>query len=93
MTAEISVGIVNYRSAELLLGAIDTLLRDAAATFGTADAVDVAVVDNASGDDSVLRLSERLPPNVKFIVNTLNAGYAKANNQAFRTTRGVCISC
>ena len=85
---EISVGIVNYRSTELLLGAVDTLLRDAVAAFGSVDAVDVAVVENASGDDSVAQLEARLPSGVKLVVNTLNAGYAKANNQAFAVTRG-----
>ncbi len=88
MVPEVSVGIVNYRSTELLLGAVDTLLRDAVAAFGSVDAVDVAVVENASGDDSVAQLEARLPSGVKLVVNTLNAGYAKANNQAFAVTRG-----
>lgn len=40
------------------------------------------VIDNNSGDDSIDFLKERFP-DVTFICNTENAGFAKANNQGF----------
>ena len=86
--SELSVGIVNYRSAELLLGAVETLLHDATSFPNGIDDIDIAVVENASGDDSLAVLESRLPRRVKLIVNTLNVGYARANNQALSVTKG-----
>ena len=44
---------------------------------------EIIVVDNASTDDSLLWLRSRSGRAVRVIENRENAGFAKANNQAF----------
>ncbi|HKP32546.1 MAG TPA: glycosyltransferase family 2 protein [Chitinophagaceae bacterium] len=54
------------------------------------DAAEVIVVDNASSDSSVKFLEPNFP-NVIFIQNSENVGFAKANNQALKIARGEFI--
>lgn len=53
-------------------------------------AAEVFVVDNMSKDGSVEMLRE-IFPEVQLIVNTENAGFSKANNQAIRKAKGEYI--
>jgi len=48
---------------------------------------EIWVVDNASTDGSIEYLSPKFP-SVKFIANTTNAGFAKANNKALNLCSG-----
>jgi GT2 family glycosyltransferase len=50
-------------------------------------AAEIYVVDNNSADGSVQMVAEKFP-DVKLIVNTVNLGFAKANNQAIRVASG-----
>jgi len=78
----LSVIIVNYRVKhflELCLYSVQKALRGIDA--------EVIVVDNDSGDDSVAYLRP-LFPTVTFIDNTVNVGFARANNQALQQARG-----
>lgn len=78
----LSVIIVNYRVKhflELCLHSVQKALRGIDA--------EVIVVDNHSGDDSVAYLRPLFPA-VTFIVNTVNVGFARANNQALQQARG-----
>jgi N-acetylglucosaminyl-diphospho-decaprenol L-rhamnosyltransferase len=78
----LSVIIVNYRVKhflELCLHSVQKALRGVDA--------EVIVVDNHSGDDSVTFLRPLFPA-VTFIVNTVNIGFARANNQALQQARG-----
>jgi len=54
---------------------------------GTVAAYDIVVVDNASTDGSV-ELIARQFPSVKVIANTVNTGFAAANNLALRESKG-----
>lgn len=79
----VAVVIVNYQSASLVKNLLDSLLTDACANLN------VYIVDNASGDDSVAVLSEKIaqPPFNEFcelIPSSKNAGFAAGNNLALR---------
>lgn len=50
-------------------------------------AIEIFVVDNASSDDSAKMVKKDFPQ-VRLIENDENLGFSKANNQAFRKTRG-----
>jgi N-acetylglucosaminyl-diphospho-decaprenol L-rhamnosyltransferase len=78
----LSVIIVNYRVKHFLALCLHSVQK---ALLGI-DA-EVIVVDNHSGDDSVAYLRP-LFPTVTFIDNTVNIGFARANNQALRQARG-----
>ena len=79
----LSIVIVNYNVKYFLE---QCLLSIEAATRGM-DGLEVFVVDNASTDGSLAYLQPKFP-NVEFIANPDNPGFARANNQAFRRARG-----
>jgi GT2 family glycosyltransferase len=68
----VSVVIVNYRTPELTMAAAETALAQP-------EAVEVIVVDNASDDDSVVRI-KALGGRVTLIESTENVGFGRANN-------------
>jgi GT2 family glycosyltransferase len=68
----VSVVIVNYRTPELTMAAVESALAQS-------EAVEVIVVDNASGDDSVSRL-KALGGRVILIESSENIGFGRANN-------------
>ena len=78
---ELSVVIVNYRVKYLLE---QTLRSVEQAMQGMAG--EVIVVDNLSGDDSIDFSRER-HPQVTYIENKENVGFARANNQAIMQAR------
>lgn len=79
---KLSIVIVNYNVKHLL----EQCLRSVQAATTGFDA-EIWVVDNASTDGSVDYLRPKFP-DVNFIANTDNPGFAKANNQAIRRCRG-----
>ncbi|HTI90344.1 MAG TPA: glycosyltransferase family 2 protein [Puia sp.] len=81
----LSVIIVNYRVRyflELCLHSVQKALQ----SLDT----EVFVVDNNSGDGSVEYLRP-LFPDIRFIVNTENTGFSRANNQALQLASGKYI--
>lgn len=78
----LSVIIVNYNVKFYLEQCLESVRR---ASRGLQ--VEVLVVDNLSTDGSVEYLSKRFPE-VTFISNRENVGFARANNQAIRQSRG-----
>ena len=74
--AELSVVVVNYNTARLLLRCLAALRRGSEGL-----AVQVVVVDNASRDGSVAWLRTRFP-DCTLIQNHVNVGFGRANNQA-----------
>lgn len=78
----LSVIIVNYNVKYYLEQCLESVRR---ASKGLP--VEVFVVDNLSTDGSVEYLRERFPE-VTFIVNKENVGFARANNQAIRQSNG-----
>ncbi len=79
---DISVVVVNYRSAELAVRA----LASASASAGDA-VVEEIVVDNAS-DDGSLELLRARRPQAQLIANADNRGFAAAVNQGLAIARG-----
>lgn len=78
----LSVIIVNYNVKFYLEQCLESVRR---ASRGLQ--VEVFVVDNLSTDGSVEYLRERFPE-VTFIENKENVGFARANNQAIRQSKG-----
>lgn len=79
---DVTVVIVNYRVKYFLEQTLQSVKQ---ATQGML--AEVIVVDNASGDDSIAFSRERFPE-VKFIENKDNVGFARANNQAIMMAQG-----
>lgn len=79
---DISIILVNWNTRDLLLDCLESLPA-ALANLGA----EVWVVDNGSTDDSVAAVRERFP-HVQIIANEDNKGFAAANNQAIRASRG-----
>ena len=78
----LSIIIVNYNVKFYLEQCLESVRR---ASQGLQ--VEVFVVDNLSTDGSVEYLRERFPE-VTFIANKENVGFARANNQAIRLSKG-----
>lgn len=78
----LSVIIVNYNVKYFLEQCLCSL-------FAAIDSIDaeVWVVDNASTDGSIDYLKPKFPA-ANFIVNTVNVGFGKANNQALQICKG-----
>jgi len=79
---DISVVIVNYRVKHFLEQTVRAVMQ---ASQGLQ--VEVFVVDNNSGDDSIAFCRERFPQ-VTYIENADNVGFARANNQAIMQAQG-----
>ncbi len=77
---KLSIVIVNYRVPYL----IDQALKAVKKASEDLD-VELWVVDNNSGDDSIAYLKERYPE-VNYIENKENYGFSKANNQAIKAS-------
>ena len=82
---KLSVIIVNYNVKHLLEQCLHAVLKAASGL-----SVEIFVVDNASTDDSNTYLPPKFPE-VKFIWNTVNVGFSRANNQVLSATSGEYI--
>jgi GT2 family glycosyltransferase len=82
---DLSVIIVNYNVKYFLEQCLHAVLNAAGKL-----AVEIFVVDNNSADGSVQMITEKFPQ-VKLICNTVNAGFARANNQAIKQAAGKYI--
>ena len=80
---DLSVVIVNYRTFELTKNTVNSIL-DYEYPFD----IEIFVVDNASGDDSLSRLQDYFGDKVKFIASSQNNGFAAGNNLALRQANG-----
>lgn len=79
MAIKVSVIVLSYNSAEYMSKCLDSL-KDL--VLGETD-LEIVVVDNASGDDSVKLVKEKYP-DLTLIVNENNLGYAEGNNVGIR---------
>ncbi len=79
---DVSVVIVNWNTRDLLQKCLRQLYQETAGV-----AFEVIVVDNASKDDSV-SVVEKEFPKVRLIKNKTNRGFAAANNQAIKVSKG-----
>ncbi|MFN1836249.1 glycosyltransferase [Balneola sp. MJW-20] len=80
--ADISIIIVNYKVKEYIANLLNSIAK---ANEGLL--LEIFVVDNNSGDDSIKYLRSRFPE-VHYIQNEENVGFGKANNQAIRKAKG-----
>ncbi|MGG1514071.1 glycosyltransferase family 2 protein [Paenibacillus oryzisoli] len=79
---DLSILIVNYNTCELTLKALRSVFASKSSfTF------EVILIDNASMDNSVLKIFAEYPY-VHLIVNNENVGFARANNQGMEVARG-----
>jgi hypothetical protein len=81
----LSIIIVNYKSAQLVLDCLELMNREAAARN-----FEIIVVDNASGDDSRQRILSAFPQ-VIWIQMDYNSGFARANNEGIRSSSGETV--
>ncbi len=79
---DVSVLILNYNTCQLTLDCIASVYRSA-----TKYAYEIIVVDNHSTDDSTVRIPATYP-NVVFIANPDNGGFAKGNNIGMKLAQG-----
>lgn len=82
---DLSIVIVNYKSAKLILDCLDTLLPGNAGIL-----LEIIVVDNDSYDNSE-KLITGAYPQVTWIQMGYNSGFARANNEGIRRARGKVI--
>lgn len=78
----LSIIIVNWNVADLLLGAVQSIKANPPSV-----GFEIIVVDNASTDESILKLKQKFP-DVKVITNDLNVGFGAANNQGVEIAEG-----
>ncbi len=71
----LNVVIVNYRTPDLTVRCIASLIR-----LRIAQPADIVVVENASPDDSYKQLKEELPEGVRLIRSSLNRGFGAGVN-------------
>ncbi len=79
---DLSIIIVNYNVKEFL----QNLLISLSKSLGKISS-EIIVVDNASDDGSVEIVKEKFPQ-VKLIINEVNVGFGRANNQALEIAEG-----
>ena len=82
---KLTVVIVNYNVKYYLEQCLVSLYQAINDIFS-----EVVVVDNASTDGSKEYITERFP-NLTYIYNEENVGFARANNQAMRKAKGEYI--
>jgi len=78
----LSIIIVNYKSSDLVLDCLRSLLGDRDNPL-----FEVIVVDNASGDDSRQKIMSAFP-GVRWLAMDDNGGFARGNNEGIRRSHG-----
>ena len=79
---DLSIVIVNYNVKEFLTQCLESLYRSE-----TDYTFEVIVVDNASTDSGESQITKAFPE-VRWIANTENVGFGRANNQGFEAAKG-----
>jgi len=79
---DLTISIVSYNIKSLLRECLNSIYRNVKRIK-----FEVIVVDNASNDGGIEMLRKEFPQ-VKLIVNHNNLGFARANNQAIKQSRG-----
>lgn len=79
---DLSIVVVSWNTRALLEQCLDSVVLSQGV-----GGLELFVVDNASGDDSVAMVRSRFPQ-ARLIINKENVGFATANNQAIREANG-----
>jgi N-acetylglucosaminyl-diphospho-decaprenol L-rhamnosyltransferase len=77
---KLSIVIVNWNTRDLLLGCLESIHKNPPSL-----SYQIIVVDNGSTDDSVGSVTKNFP-DVVMIQNPENTGFARANNQAIKSS-------
>ncbi len=80
----LSIIIVNYKSAQLILNCLATVFQQSAESF------EVIVVDNSNDEEGRKAITGRYP-RVKWIGLPDNAGFARANNAGIRASTSEAV--
>lgn len=83
--AKVSIVIVHWRTPELLMSCLASVYADS-----HAEQFEIHVVDNDSGDGTVVQLASRFP-HVKVLANDENVGFSRACNQVIPICGGEFI--
>ena len=79
---DLSIIIVNYNTFEFTKKCINSIYQN---TYGVI--FEIILIDNASSDGSQNLLKNEFPQ-ITFILNNENLGFAKANNQGIAISEG-----
>jgi GT2 family glycosyltransferase len=79
---DLSIILVNYKSPQLVLGCIESIVRETKTV-----SYEIIVVDNHSEDNSETIITQKYPA-VTWIDMRYNAGFARANNAGMRVAKG-----
>lgn len=79
---KISIVIVSWNTKDLLKKCLDSLVK-----YGKEFDLEIFVIDNASTDGTTWMMKNDFPE-INFIPNKENAGFAKANNQGIKRSTG-----
>lgn len=82
---DLSIIIVNWNSKDYLQECIDSILKST-----SSGSFEIIVIDCASFDGCE-QLLRQCYPQVRFIQNDTNMGFARANNEAFRVSGGLNV--
>ena len=82
MPVDLTVVLVSYNTAALLVDAVAALRRSLCGLTH-----EIIIVENASRDDSVAVI-KRVCPDCRLVENAVNVGFGRANNQALAWARG-----
>jgi len=82
---DLSIIIVNYNTKKLVLDCIKSIKEE-----GSNLKYEIIIIDNSSSDGSkeVFEKVNNNENNIKFVFNKNNLGYAKANNQGIKISKG-----
>ncbi len=87
----LSIVTLNYKKPDLTISCINSLWEQYADEFESNE-IEVVIVDNASGDDSVDMIREEIKnkkfANMQVIANTSNAGFGAGCNTGAKVSKG-----
>jgi len=81
----LSIIIPSYNTADITINCLKSIFTDKGLKQTP---YEIIVIDNNSTDDSVSKIKSLKIKNCKLIINSVNLGFAKANNQAINIAKG-----
>ncbi|MFA6275869.1 MAG: glycosyltransferase family 2 protein [Pedobacter sp.] len=78
---QVSIVIVNFNSTQLLIQCLESIIKYTTCCY------EIIVIDNNSTVDKPINLIE-IYPDIHFIFNSVNLGFARANNQGISIAKG-----
>lgn len=81
----LSIIIPSFNTADLTVNCLKSILADKGLKTTP---YEIIVIDNASTDDSVLKIKSLKLSHLKLEINSVNVGFSQANNQAITIAKG-----